>query len=350
MSLPEVGRNTRTVVENRRMVMEQQNTNKSKLILGILLFILIIISAIFTSNNNRNVNNLYSNINIDNSKLNIFYFNVGQADSSLIMYEGKTILIDAGNGSDGEEILNLINAKGIDKIDYLIGTHIHEDHIGGMTDIINNFPVERIFMPHNETDNSDFYSKVRKAIDSKGLSIEIVEQADKFYLNESLAFEILYVDNTEPSEPNNASIVVEVTYGEQEYLFMGDAEETVENKMLNKGLLQDIDVLKVGHHGSDTSTTENFLDKILPEISIISVQEGVKYDDIPNAEVLERLEDKSKVYRTDKDGTIWLTSDGKTNSITILENLNLNGANKTALRVYLRYALLNISKFSDTSR
>ena len=207
---------------------------------------------------------LYSNINIDNSKLNIFYFNVGQADSSLIMNEGKTILIDAGNGSDGEEILNFLNAKGIEKINYLIGTHIHEDHIGGMADIINNFPVERIFMPYNETDNSEFYNKVKNAIDNKGLSIETVKQTDKFYLNESMTFEILYVDNAEPSELNNASIVVELTYGEQKYLFMGDAEETVENKLLNKGLLKDIDVLKVGHHGSDTSTTENFVNKILP--------------------------------------------------------------------------------------
>lgn len=319
--------------------MKKQNTDKSKLILGIILFILIIICAIFTSNNNQNTNNLYSNINIDNSKLNIFYFNVGQADSSLIMYEGKTILIDAGNGSDGEEILNFLNAKGIDKINYLIGTHIHEDHIGGMADIINNFPVERIFMPYNETYNSEFYNKVKNAIDNKGLSIEKVKQTDKFYFNESMTFEILYVDNAEPSEPNNASIVVELTYVEQKYLFMGDAEGTVENKLLNKGLLKDIDVLKVGHHGSDTSTTDNFVNKILPEISIISVQEGVEYDDMPNEEVIERLEDKSKVYRTDKDGTIWLTSDGITNTINTLKNLNLNGANKSALRVYFLYAL-----------
>lgn len=221
----------------------------------------------------------------------------------------------------------------------MIGTHIHEDHIGGMADIINNFPVERIFMPYNETDNSEFYNKVKNAIDNKGLSIETVKQTDKFYLNESMTFEILYVDNAEPSELNNASIVVELTYGEQKYLFMGDAEETVENKLLNKGLLKDIDVLKVGHHGSDTSTTDNFVNKILPEISIISVQEGVKYDDMPNEEVIERLEDKSKVYRTDKDGTIWLTSDGRTNTINTLKNLNLNGANKSALRVYFLYAL-----------
>ena len=328
-------------------MIEKDTKQKIVLVLGIILILLIILCVIYVElpNNNdnykENTNNVYSNINIDNSKLNIFYFNVGQADSSLIMYNGKTILIDAENTSDGEEILNFMNAKGIEQIDYLIGTHIHEDHIGGMTDIIDNFPVERIFMPYNETDNSEFYNKVKKAIDNKGLLIETVEETDKFYLDESLTLEILYVDNTEPSETNNASIVVEVTYREQKYLFMGDAEKTIEDKLLDEGVLQDIDVLKVGHHGSDTSTTEEFLNKILPEISIISVQEGVKYDDMPNKGVIERLRDKGNVYRTDVDGTIWLTSDGITNTIIPLKNLNLNGANKTSLRVYFRYALFN---------
>ncbi len=319
--------------------MKKQNTDKSKLILGIILLVIIIICAIFTSNNNLNKNNLYSNINIDNSKLNIFYFNVGQADSSLVMYNGKTILIDAGNTSDEEELLKFIKAKGIQQIDYLIGTHIHEDHIGGMAYIINNFTVERIVMPYNEKDNSKFYNNVTDAIDGKNLSIEIVKETDKFNLADNLEFEILYVDNTEPSEPNNASIVAQLTYGEQEYLFMGDAEEEAENKLLNEGILDDIDVLKVGHHGSDTSTTENFINKVLPESSIISVQEGVKYDDMPDENVINRLENKSKVYRTDIDGTIWLVSDGKNNTITTLKDLNLNGANKVGLRVYLRYAL-----------
>lgn len=194
-------------------------------------------------------------------------------------------------------------------------------------------------MPYNEKNNSDFYNKVKRSISNKNLSIDIVKEKDKFYIDNDFLFKILYVDNTEPSETNNASIVIELTYKEQQYLFMGDAQKEVENKLLYNGLLEDIDVLKVGHHGSDTSTTENFLDKILPEISIISVQEGVKYDDMPNVDVLERLEVKSKVYRTDKDGTIWLTSDGKTNTITLLERLNLNGANKTAWRVCFKYAL-----------
>lgn len=127
--------------------------NKFKIILIAILLLIIILFGIctnFNGNHKNENNNYYSNINIDNSKLNIFYFNVGQAYSSLIMHKDKTILIDVGNISDGKEILKFLNSNGIQQIDYLIGTHIHEEHIGGMTDIINNVQVKRIFMPYNE--------------------------------------------------------------------------------------------------------------------------------------------------------------------------------------------------------
>lgn len=318
---------------------------KQKAILGIVLLIVIILCAVYVQLNNTNTANKYNDININSEQLNIFFFNVGQADSSLIMYNGKTILIDAGNISDGKEILKFLNAKGIQQIDYLIGTHIHEDHIGGIIDIVNNIQVEKIFMPYNEKDNSEFYNKVKKAIKSKDLLIETLKETDELSLGEHIVFKILYVDNTEPTKANNASIVAQLTYAKQKYLFMGDAEKEVENKLISKGLLEDVDVLKVGHHGSDTSTTENFINKVLPEISIISVQEGVKYEDMPNENVINRLKDKSKIYRTDIDGTIWITSDGTTNIITTLKDFDLNGADKLGLRVYLRYALF---KYHET--
>ena len=329
--------------------MKSENNNKSQIILGIIIFILIIICAIFTNNNKNNTNNLYSNINIDKSKLNIFYFNVGQADSSLIMYEGKTILIDAGNDSDGEEILNFINTQGIEQINYLIGTHIHEDHIGGMADIINNMPIGQIFMPANKYIEDEFYDEVLSSIENNKLGITSIKENDIFSLGKEIAFEVLHIDNNEPSERNNASIVIELTYGEQQYLFMGDSEKAVEDKLLNSKSLEDIDVLKVGHHGSNTSTTEQFVDKVLPEISIISVQEG-RYEDVPNEDIIKRLESKnSLVYRTDIDGTIWLTSDGITNNITTIKKLNLNGANKVGLvRTYFNSMFFLIFIINNT--
>jgi competence protein ComEC len=324
--------------------MEHKSNNNLKILVGVILIIAIIICAIYAEKVNKineNTENIYNNINIDKSKLNIFYFNVGQADSTLITYEDKSILIDAGNDSDGERIVDFLQTKGITKIDYLIGTHIHEDHIGGLADIINNLEVENLFMPYNLKEESNFYQKVKNSIEENNLSIQRVNKGDTYNLSTNLLFRILYVDNMEPLEPNNASIVIQLEYGTQKYLFMGDAEKEVENKLIEEGKLEDIDVLKVGHHGSNTSSIEDFINKVLPEISIISVQYG-KYNNVPSEDVINRLKlNNNKVYRTDTDGTIWLTSDGKSNAITILNELNLNGANKLGMRVYLKYALFS---------
>lgn len=317
----------------------KQKNSKSKIILGIILLIIVIVCAIYVEILNKNTDNIYSQININNSKLNIFFFNVGQADSTLITYENKVILIDAGNGSDGEKIVEFLKAKEIDKIDYLIGTHIHEDHIGGVSDIVKNINIGKIFMPYNEKEEANFYKKVRRSIEKNNLALQPIKANDIFNINNELSFKILYIDNTEPFEPNNASIVIQLEYGTQKYLFMGDAEKEVESKLLKEGILEDVDVLKVGHHGSNTSSTEDFINKTSPEISIISVKEG-SYNNVPSNEVIERLgKNNNCVYRTDTNGTIWLVSDGVTNTVILLEKLNLDGANKLGMRVYFKYAL-----------
>ncbi len=325
--------------------MKQNSNDKLKVILWITLILIIIVCAIYVQFSNSKydeANNIYSNINIDTSKLNIFFFNVGQADSSLIMYEDKVILIDTGNDSDGEKIVEFLKAKGINKIDYLIGTHIHEDHIGGMADIVDNISVEKIYMPYNVTEDANFYKKVTNSIDSKELLVETVSENDKILLSSNFILEVLYVDNKEPSNPNNASIVLQLEYGTQKYLFMGDAEKEVKTKLLQEDTLEDIDVLKVGHHGSETSSTKEFIDKVSPEISIISAQNG-RYNNMPSQNIIDRLENNGdQVYITDTDGTIWITSDGITNDVIILKDLNLNGASKLGLRVYFKYALFSV--------
>ncbi len=325
--------------------MKQNSNNKLKVILGITLILIIIVCAIyvqFSNGKHNEANNIYSNINIDTSKLNIFFFNVGQADSSLILYEDKVILIDTGNDSDGEKIVEFLKAKGINKIDYLIGTHIHEDHIGGMADIVDNILVEKIYMPYNVTEDANFYKKVTNSINSKELLVETVSENDKILLSNNFILEVLYVDNKEPSNPNNASIVLQLEYGTQKYLFMGDAEKEVETKLLQEDILEDIDVLKVGHHGSETSSTKEFIDKVSPEISVISVQ-NERYNNMPSQNIIDRLKNKeNQVYITDTDGTIWITSDGITNNVIIIKELNLNGTSKLGLRVYFKYALFSV--------
>ena len=251
------------------------------------------------------------NINIENEKLNIIFFDVGQADSVLIISNGQTMLIDSGNSKDGEALINGIVALNISKIDYLIGTHIHEDHIGSMSKIVDSFEIGKIYLPYNTTSTSSYYEKLLTSISKKELSIEEAVVDDEFKVGNANC-KIMSVDNKEPENQNLASIVIQMEYGDLKYLFMGDSEEENEEART----WEDIDVLKVGHHGSNTSSSEEFLNQVLPEISVISVGEGNSYK-LPKENILKRLENiNSKIYRTDLDGTILLTSDGIENSIT----------------------------------
>ena len=260
------------------------------------------------------------NIAIDKNKLNILFLDVGQADCQLILYKGKAVLIDAGNSNDGEYIVNGLKGLGITKLDYVIGTHVHEDHVGGMSYIIDSFEIGDFYLPYNTTSTTSYYKKLLTALTDKEESINEANVGDKFYI-EDLNFEIMSVDNLEPENENISSIVVEMTYGKQKYLFMGDAED--ENEEARKW--NDVDVLKVGHHGSNTSTTEEFLNQVLPEISIISVGEGNSYN-LPKDKILKRLENiESTIYRTDRDGTIQIVSDGNSNEVIKID-VNFDGS------------------------
>ena len=260
------------------------------------------------------------NIAIDKNKLNILFLDVGQADCQLILYKGKAVLIDAGNSNDGEYIVNGLKGLGITKLDYVIGTHVHEDHVGGMSYIIDSFEIGDFYLPYNTTSTTSYYKKLLTALTDKEESINEANVGDKFYI-EDLNFEIMSVDNSEPENENISSIVVEMTYGKQKYLFMGDAED--ENEEARKW--NDVDVLKVGHHGSNTSATEEFLNQVLPEISIISVGEGNSYN-LPKDKILKRLENiESTIYRTDRDGTIQIVSDGNSNEVIKID-VNFDGS------------------------
>ena len=271
--------------------------------------------------NKEIVTNVSENIIINKDKLNILYFDVGQADSTLIVYKDKTMLIDAGNSRDGELIVNGIKALGISRLDYVIGTHVHEDHVGGMSYIIDSFDIGVFYLPYDTMTTANYYKKLLNSLRKKELQITEVNKGDKFAINE-LDFEIMSVDNSEPEDANDTSIVIELTYGEQKYLFMGDATEiNEENRNWN-----DVDVLKVGHHGSNTSSSQKFLNQVLPEISIISVGKDNSYG-LPKDKILERLNKlNTQIYRTDKDGTIQLLSDGKINEIVKID-ISFDGNN-----------------------
>ncbi len=238
----------------------------------------------------------------------IDYIDVGQADSILITTQDKAMLIDAGNNADGEDVVEFIKAKGITKLDYVIGTHPHEDHIGGMDDVIKSFDIGIIYMPKITT-NTKTYEDVITEIGNKNLQISEAKKGDIFSLGnancEFMADSILDKNNL-----NLSSIITRITFGNTSFLFMGDAEtENEETRTWPK-----TDVLKVGHHGSDTSSSEEFLKQISPKIAVISVGKDNDYGH-PSDETIKKLQNLgATIYRTDELGTIELVSNG--NNIT----------------------------------
>lgn len=246
-----------------------------------------------------------SQIEIDKEKLNILFLDVGQADSELIFYQDKLMVIDTGNVEDGEKIIEFLKELNISKIDYLIGTHIHEDHIGSMQYFIKEFEIDKIYLPYNDTSVNTYYKNLLNEILNNNMQIEEIEVGNIININD-VECEVMAVDNNNPENQNDASIVIEMRYKDNKFLFTGDATKKVEEKRN----WNDIDVLKVGHHGSNTSSSEEFVSQVKPEVSIISVGKDNSYN-LPKQNVIDVLKSKgSKIFRTDEDGTIQIISNG----------------------------------------
>lgn len=244
-----------------------------------------------------------------NGKLKIHYIDVGQGDSILVQQDGKNMLIDTGTNASADSLIKYLHSQSINRIDYLVLTHPHEDHIGGADAVINNFSIGTIYMT-KYTASTKTYRDVIKAMKSKGLKATLPVLGNTFRLGEADCI-ILGPVNPDPEDLNTGSIVLKLTFGSKKFLFTGDAQASNEKAMINKKYDLSADVLKVGHHGSRTSTSQEFLDAVNPEYAVISAGKGNDYGH-PHKPTMERLKAKKvKVYRTDESGTIICTSDGK---------------------------------------
>lgn len=245
-------------------------------------------------------------------ELTIHFLDVGQADSILLeLPNNEIMLIDAGNNSDGRKVVNYLREKGIDTIDYLIGTHPHADHIGGLDDVIDNFEIGRIYLPQ-VIHTSKTFEDVLLAVQRKGKKITPARAGVNIVDEPDLQIYFISPVRDDYNNLNHYSAVVKVDFLDKSFLFTGDAEKPNEEEMIEKyGARLKSHVLKVGHHGSNTSTTEEFIKIIEPDYAVISAGKDNRYGH-PSPLIIERLQKYGiKIYRTDLQGTIIVHSDGQ---------------------------------------
>lgn len=279
------------------------------LIMTIISVCAVLLFAVFTPETEE-VNNTTKNTYMSNPFC-VTFFDVGQGDCEIISCNGYTILIDGGESENSGRITRYLKDNGIEKLDCYILTHPHSDHIGVAPYIISEFPCDKIFTTYFSEFNiptTSLYESTLDAIYESGAEPVLVEAGDSFTFGE------LKIDIVAPiyeSEDYNAmSIVCKVTYKDASVLFTGDTTKKVEQQILDGGYDVDADILKTAHHGSSTSSSEDFLDAVSPEFAVISCGSDNSYGH-PHKEVVKLLTDtETEYFRTDKDGTVYYYGDG----------------------------------------
>ncbi len=285
--------------------MKKNKGNKKAQILTIIVFGLIAAFSLYFGNDITN-----SNIGTPNGILEISYLDVGQGDSAYIRVNDFDILIDAGPRSDSDKLMEQLKEKNIDDFEIVIATHPHEDHIGGMTKVFDEYDVESFYMPKSTSTTKTFENMIN-AVKNEGLKVQVIKEGMSFDLGDGAKLEVYSPIQDSYDNLNNYSPIMKLIYGNNSFIFTGDAEKEVEEEVLEKYSNNlKADVIKFGHHGSSTSSSEAFIEAISPKYGIISCGVDNSYGH-PHREVLEVINKMNiKTYRTDKQGEITITSDG----------------------------------------
>lgn len=244
--------------------------------------------------------------------VSVHFIDVGQGDCELIKTATKSVLIDCGEKEYYADVISYIKSQNIERLDYVIVSHPHSDHAGGMSFILDEFDIGTVILPKIQESVipvTSTYIRLLTSIDNKNINVEYADPGRKYNIDESTFTILSPVDDYE--DLNNYSVAVRFEHGENSFLFTGDIENEAETDILENGLDISADVLKVAHHGSSTSSKKSFLNAVSPKYAVIEVGSPNSYNH-PNEDVLQRLNKMDLViYRTDKNGNIVFVSDGK---------------------------------------
>lgn len=279
-----------------------------KKILAIISTVTVLSFAGCGAQKNNNISK--SSAESEYSGMSVTHLNVGQGDSELIQVNGINMLIDAGTNAGANDLVKDLKNRGIKTIDIAIATHPHEDHIGGMDEVLENFDVKSFYAP-KVAHTTKTYENMLKAVKNEGLKIKQIKEGTKIDLGKDTEVQVYSPVKSQYEELNNYSPVMKISYGQNSFMFTGDAESLVEKEILNENKDLKADVLKLGHHGSHSSSSEEFLKAVDPSIAIVSCAKDNKYGH-PHKETMSNLKKAGiTVYETFRDGDITISSNGK---------------------------------------
>lgn len=279
-----------------------------KSIAGNKAFLSIIISIVALFFGRGYVEEFLPSVN-DISTMKVHFLDVGQGDCIIIESDGRYMIVDGGGNNKGEIVVDYLNILGVKTIDYLIGTHPHEDHIGGLIDVVHNFKIKNVILPEKEHTTITFENLVNALIENQ-LKITAPIVGEKFTIGNG-EFTIIAPNGEYGNNLNNWSVGIKLTNGENNFIMYGDSEKQAEYDMIDSKINLEADVLKISHHGSVTSSDEKILKAIGPKYGVIQSGLDNSYNH-PHQELISSLEKNNiKYFRTDKQGTVIATSDGE---------------------------------------